>query len=185
MTTIGDMTWDGNIRRATADDAAACAAIYAPYVTDTAITFETESPTAAEMARRIEAANQRHAWLVLEVDGTIVGYAYGTEHRTRAAYRWACDASIYLQADRRRTGGGRALYTALLAILAARGYRRVMGGVTQPNEASMGLHRSFGFTDVGTYRSVGWKLGAWHDVTWLQLELAPDEERAAAPGELR
>lgn len=179
------MSWDGNIRPATADDAAACAAIYAPYVTDTTITFETEPPTAEEMARRIEAANRHHAWLVLEVDGEVAGYAYGTQHRTRAAYRWACDASIYLQMGRRRTGAGRALYAALLPILAARGYHRVMGGVTQPNEASIGLHRSFGFTDVGTYRRVGWKLGAWHDVTWLQLDLTPDEEDTAAPLELR
>ncbi|GAA1406330.1 GNAT family N-acetyltransferase [Catellatospora coxensis] len=178
------MSGNGNIRRATADDAAACAAIYAPYVTDTTITFETEPPTAAEMACRIEAANERHAWLVLEVDGEVVGYAYGTEHRTRAAYRWACDASIYLQPGRRRTGAGRALYAALLPILAARGYRRVMGGVTQPNEASMGLHHSFGFTDVGTYHKVGWKLGAWHDVTWLQLDLTPDEDPTAPPAEL-
>ncbi|MFC7759067.1 GNAT family N-acetyltransferase [Catellatospora bangladeshensis] len=101
------MIGDGIIRRATADDAAACAAIYAPYVTDTTITFETEAPTVAEMARRIEAANERHAWLVLVVDGAVAGYAYGTEHRTRAAYRWACDASIYLHTGRRRTGAGR------------------------------------------------------------------------------
>ncbi|MFC7759043.1 arsinothricin resistance N-acetyltransferase ArsN1 family B [Catellatospora bangladeshensis] len=179
------MSGDGNIRRATADDAAACAAIYAPYVTDTAITFETEPPTVAEMGRRIAAANRHHAWLVLEVDGTVVGYAYGTEHRTRAAYRWACDSSIYLHTGRRRTGGGRALYAALLPALAARGYRRVMGGVTQPNEASMGLHHAFGYSEVGTYRKVGWKLGSWHDVTWLQLDLAPGEDRTTPPAEPR
>ncbi|MFB9238738.1 GNAT family N-acetyltransferase [Plantactinospora siamensis] len=179
------MIEEGNIRRATAGDAAACAAIYAPYVTDTAITFETDPPSPALLAGRIEAANRRHAWLVMEVDGAVIGYAYGTEHRSRAAYRWACDSSIYLQAGRRRTGAGRALYGALLATLAARGFRRVLAGVALPNEASMGLHRSLGYRDVGTYRRIGWKLGAWHDVTWLQLDLAPDEDSVIPPAEPR
>lgn len=117
--------------------------------------------------------------------GRVVGFAYGTEHRSRAAYRWACDVSIYLEVGRRRTGAGRALYSALLPLLAERGYRRVLVGITQPNEASMGLHRALGSTDVGTYRRIGWKHGAWHDVTWLQLDLVPDEDRTTPPDEVR
>src|SRR5437763_7325160 len=103
------------VREATADDAAACAAIYAPYVIDTSVSFETRPPSAAEMAERIAAA---HLWLVLEEEGRVVGYAYATRFHARAAYRWACETSVYLEAGRRRTGGGRALYGALLPRLA-------------------------------------------------------------------
>ncbi|MBO0841982.1 MAG: N-acetyltransferase [Nocardioides sp.] len=173
------------IRPATPQDAAACAGIYASYVETTAITFETEVPTETEFAGRIEAALATHAWLVLEDSGSVVGYAYGTQHRTRAAYRWCTDVSVYLEPGRRRTGAGRALYEALLPALRERGYRRAMAGIALPNEASLGLHRSFGFTDVGVYRRAGWKLGRWHDVAWLQLDLAPDEDPTAPPEEIR
>ncbi|TQL69485.1 phosphinothricin acetyltransferase [Nocardioides albertanoniae] len=168
-------TPDRRIRPATADDAAACARIYAPYVENTVVSFETEPPSPEEMARRIEAATAEHAWLVLEVDAAngseVIGYAYATQHRTRAAYRWACDVSIYLDQDRRGEGAGAALYTALFRALAERGYRRALAGIAIPNEASLGIHRSFGFTEVGTYRRIGWKFDAWHDVTWLQFDL--------------
>lgn len=163
------------IRPATTDDAAACARIYAPYVTDTLVSFETEPPSAEEMARRIEASLAEHAWLVLETEGEtgpeVIGYAYATQHRTRAAYRWACDVSIYLDQERRGKGAGKALYAALLPILKERGFRRALAGIALPNEASIGIHRSFGFTDVGTYRNIGWKFDAWHDVAWMQLDL--------------
>jgi phosphinothricin acetyltransferase len=163
------------IRSATTSDATACARIYEPYVRSTVVSFETEPPTAEEMARRIESSLAEHAWLVLETDGAtgpeVVGYAYATQHRTRAAYRWACDVSIYLDRDRRGNGAGKALYAALLPILRERGYRRALAGIALPNEASIGLHRSFGFTDVGIYRRIGWKLDAWHDVAWMQLDL--------------
>lgn len=172
MSTIVPM----RVREASARDAAACAAVYAPYVTDTAITFETDPPATAAMAARIDAANDTHTWLVLEVDGQVVGYAYGCPHKDRPAYRWTCEVSVYLEQDRRRTGGGRLLYETLFARLADRGYRLALAGVTLPNEASAGLHRALGFEPVGTYRRVGWKLGAWHDVSWLQRELATDGE---------
>jgi len=163
------------IRDATAADAAACAAIYAPYVTDTAISFEAEPPAADEMARRIAAAQEEHAWLVLEDGGRVVGFAYGSRHRERAAYRWACDVSVYLESGRRRTGGGRALYEALLARLAERGFRMALAGMTLPNEASAGLHRAMGFEPVGVYRRIGFKHGAWHDVAWVQRALGDGE----------
>jgi phosphinothricin acetyltransferase len=161
-----------DVRDATAADAEACAAIYAPYVTDTPITFETEVPTAQEMARRIAVAAERHAWLVLEDEGRVVGYAYGGLYKERPAYRWACEVSVYVVAGRRRTGAGRALYEALLARLAARGYRVAVAGMTLPNDASVGLHRAMGFEPAGTYRRIGYKHGAWHDVAWAQRSLA-------------
>ena len=171
------------VRPATLDDAEACAAIYAPYVLDTAISFETEPPGAAEMAARIERACVRHAWLVLEHDGRVVGYAYGGSFKDRAAYRWACEVSVYLEPGRRRTGAGRMLYSALLERLRERGYRTVMGGMTLPNEASEGLHRAMGFEPVGVHRRIGYKHGAWHDVAWTQLMLVPEsDEPPAEPG---
>ncbi|MBB4685817.1 GNAT family N-acetyltransferase [Amycolatopsis jiangsuensis] len=168
------------IRPAEERDAAACAAIYAPYVRDTTITFEAEPPTPAEMAARIAKASRTHAWLVLEVDEQVAGYAYGVPFKERAAYRWSCEVSVYLELGRRRTGGGRALYEALFARLAERGFRTAVAGMTLPNEPSIGLHRALGFEPVGTYRRIGWKHGAWRDVAWAQRELAPATTEAPA-----
>jgi phosphinothricin acetyltransferase len=169
------------IRDASGQDAEACAALYAPYVTDTAITFETDPPQPAEMAERIAAATRTHAWVVLADRGRVVGYAYGGPYKSRAAYRWSCEVSIYLEHGRRRTGGGRALYDALFARLAQRGYRTLVAGMTLPNDASVGLHRAMGFEPVGTYRRIGWKNGAWHDVAWVQRSLATGQD---PPGEV-
>jgi L-amino acid N-acyltransferase YncA len=156
------------VRQATPGDAVACAAIYAPYVTDTAISFETEPPSADEMAARIAGAIE---WLVLE-DDRVAGYAYASPFHARAAYRWACEVSVYLEKGRRRTGAGRALYEPLLATLTERGFRVAVAGMTLPNPASEGLHRALGFEPVGTYRRIGYKFGAWHDVAWTQRMLA-------------
>lgn len=172
------------VRTATLDDAAACAAIYAPYVTETATSFEATPPSPDELARRIAAALDSHAWLVAEVDGAVTGYAYGSPFRAREAYRWSCETSVYLRMGLRRTGTGRALYAALLDALAARGYRRAFAGVTLPNDASVGLHRALGFADAGVLRRVGWKAGRWHDVAWFQRSLGPAGEDAP-PAPLR
>jgi L-amino acid N-acyltransferase YncA len=171
------------IRDATSADAEACAAIYAPYVTDTAITFETEVPSVATMARRIAAAAATHAWLVAEDGGRVIGYAYGGPYKERPAYRWSCEVSVYVDRDRVRAGAGRALYEALLERLAARGYRMAVAGMTLPNEASVGLHRAMGFEPVGTYRRIGYKHDAWHDVAWTQRPLASDASDDGPPSE--
>lgn len=159
------------VRDAAPQDAEACAEIYAPYVIDTAISLEIDPPPAAGMAARIAAAQREHAWLVLTDAGRVVGYAYGGPYKSRAAYRWSCEVSVYLERGHHRRGGGRALYTALFAHLAERGYRTAVAGLTLPNEASAGLHRALGFEPVGVYRRIGWKHGAWHDVAWLQRDL--------------
>ena len=171
------------VRVATEGDAAACAAIYAPYVTDTAITFETEPPTVEQMAARIATAERTHAWLVLEdlEAGRVVGYAYAGPFKARPAYRWSCEVSIYLEIGRRRTGGGRLLYEALFPRLVERGYRTAVAGMTLPNEASAGLHRAVGFEPVGTHWRIGWKHGRWHDVTWMQRTLAEAADPPAEP----
>ncbi|HWD07102.1 MAG TPA: GNAT family N-acetyltransferase [Amycolatopsis sp.] len=168
------------IRDAEERDAAACAEIYAPYVRDTTITFELEPPTPAEMAERIARAAKTHAWLVLEDDDRVAGYAYGSPYKERAAYRWACEVSVYLELGRRRTGAGRKLYEALFARLAERGFRTAVAGMTLPNDPSVGLHRALGFEPIGTYRRIGWKHGAWRDVAWAQRPLVPDSDEAPA-----
>ena len=168
------------VRDATPDDAAACAAIYAPYVRETAITFETEPPDAVEFARRIAAATARYAWLVLEDDRRVTGYAYGGAFNARAACRYACEVSVYLERGLRLSGGGRALYSALFPRLAERGYHVAAAGMALPNDASVGLHRALGFAPVGTFRGVGWKLGRWHDVAWTQRDLGGVGEPTSA-----
>jgi L-amino acid N-acyltransferase YncA len=139
-------------------------------VTETATSFEEAVPGPEEMARRIRAAKE---WLVAEEAGTLVGFAYASEHRARAAYRWAVDVTAYVDSGHRRRGIARQLYATLFERLRVRGYRIACAGVAMPNDASVGLHRAMGFEEVGTYRGIGWKLGRWHDVIWLQLELAP------------
>ena len=169
------------IRDATADDAAACASIYAPYVLETAVSFELEPPTVAEVAERIASAQARHAWLVLEEDGRVVGYAYANRFSARPAYRWSVEVSIYVERGRQRAGGGRRLYEALLERLAERGYRRAMAGMSLPNEASIAFHQALGFTLVGVYEGVGWKHGAWRDVVWMQRTIADGDDPPGEP----
>ncbi|HEX5592985.1 MAG TPA: GNAT family N-acetyltransferase [Solirubrobacterales bacterium] len=154
-------------------DAAACAAIYAPHVEDSPVSFEERAPDAAEMAARIERYGASHAWLVAEREGEVVGYAYATTFNERPAYRWSAFVSVYIAEDARREGVGRALYQALFDRLRERGLRMACAGITLPNEASVGLHEGFGFEPVGVNREIGWKQGAWHDVGWYQLELSP------------
>jgi phosphinothricin acetyltransferase len=150
-----------------ARDGTACAAIYAPYVADTVITFELDPPTADDMSARIARYGASHAWLVAEVGGAVAGYAYASPHRDRAAYQTSCDVGIYCRMNARGMGLGRALYGALLPILAAK-YHAAFAGIALPNDASVRLHEAFGFTPLGIYREVGWKLGQWRDVGWWQ-----------------
>lgn len=152
-------------------DGAACAAIYAPSVTDSSTSFEDVPPDAAEFARRIGTISARYPWLVAEVDGVVAGYAYASPHRERAAYRWAAESAVYVGADHRGRGVGRRLYTVLFDLLARQGIRTVCAGVTLPNDASVALHEGCGFAPVGVYRRIGYKHGRWHDVGWWQLEL--------------
>ena len=170
------------IRAATAADAAAIAAVYRPYVTDSAISFESEPPRAGEMAGRM-AAEPRMPWLVAERAGAVVGYAYASAHRERAAYRWAADVSVYLAETERGRGTGRSLYARLFAALRALGYVAAYAGIALPNPASVGLHESMGFRPVGVYRQVGYKFGRWHDVGWWQLALV--DPLPAEPAEPR
>lgn len=176
---------DLTIRPATADDAAGCADIYGFYVRHTHVSFESEPPDPEEMARRIASYSARHAFLVAEgtVGRDVVGFAYAAPYSPREAYRWSAETSVYLEAGRRRTGAGRALYEALFERLAERGYRRLVAGLALPNDASLGLHVALGFEVVGTLRGIGWKHGRWHDVMRLQKDLAPHLDDVPPVGE--
>ncbi|MBS1846280.1 MAG: N-acetyltransferase [Actinobacteria bacterium] len=164
-----------------ARDAAACAAIYAPNVESTPISFELVPPDATEFARRIEKYSETHQFLVAEDDGEVVGFAYACRWRERHAYDWSVEVSVYVDGARHGRGIGRALYAELLDRLRAQGFRIAVAGVTLPNPASTALHESMGFEPIGALRDIGWKEGAWHDVGYWQLDLAPDAENPPSP----
>jgi L-amino acid N-acyltransferase YncA len=164
-----------NIRSAGVDDGAAIAAIYRPYVLDTAISFEEEPPSPAEMGERIVATLAAYPFLAFERRGEVLGYAYGGPHRARPAYRWSVDVTVYVAPDARRCGVGRALYIELLGQLARQGFHSAYAGIALPNAASVGLHEAMGFRHLGTYQEVGFKFGRWRDVG-----VAPCAERRRA-----
>ena len=147
-----------HVRQITMGDAPAVQVIYAPYVTATTISFEEVPP----------AILPRYPYLVAEVDGRVVGYAYASEHRARAAYRTSVDVAVYVAPGAQRRGVARSLYSRLLADAASLGYHAAFAGIALPNEASVGLHETMGFEPVGIYREVGRKFDAWHDVGWWQ-----------------
>jgi L-amino acid N-acyltransferase YncA len=159
---------DMSIRPATAADAAAVQMIYAPIVEQTAISFEETPPTMADMVRRIADYSASHGFLVAERGGELVGYAYGSPHRARAAYRRSAEVSAYVAEDARRMGVGRALYAELLAILKQKGFHAAFAGIALPNPGSIALHQAVGFTAIGVFHQVGFKFGKWHDVSWWE-----------------
>ena len=154
------------IRAARAADAPALREIYRPYVETTIVSFELEVPTLEEFQRRMAVALQGWAWLVAEVDGEIAGYAYGSAHRARPAYRTAVETTAYVVARYQRRDIARGLYTRLLARLCESGYESAFAGIALPNDASEGFHRGLGFAPIGVFPRVGRKFGAWHDVAW-------------------
>ena len=173
----------GGVRSASPVDAAACVAIYRPYVENTVISWEIDVPSVDEMASRIASAQEAHEWLVLEQDDQVIAFAYGHPLNRLPSQQWSVETGIYVSRDHHRGGRGRTLYAEVLRRLAERGYRRAFAGITQPNDASIGLHRSFGFQDAGVHRRVLWKHGGWHDVAWLQLDLqgAADQDEPPDP----
>ncbi|MDB5689613.1 MAG: acetyltransferase [Sphingomonas bacterium] len=168
------------IRPVRGDDAAAIAAIYAPYVTDSVISFELEAPDAQTIRGRIEKVTAAYPWIVAMSGGRVAGYAYGGLYRERAAYRWTVETTVYVDMACARQGIGRALYAALLEELARRGFVTALGVIALPNAPSVALHEALGFTHAGTQAGVGYKFGGWHDIGIWQRDLAP---RLPAPPE--
>jgi L-amino acid N-acyltransferase YncA len=170
------------VRLATPADGATLAAIYAPYVRGTVISFELRPPDADELAARIARTIERTPWLVVEVDGVARGYAYAGRFRDRPAYDWSAESGVYVDDASRGLGLGRTLMASLIAVLRLQGFRLLVAGVTPPNPASVALHLALGFRRVGTFQGVGHKFGAWHGVEFFELDLAPRPDgEAAAP----
>lgn len=170
------------IRFATPADAKALLDIYAPYILNTSISFEYEVPSVAEFAGRIDAIHQQQLpYLVAELDGRVLGYAYASRHRERMAYQWSVDTSVYIHPDGHRKGIARSLYTRLFELLRRQGYYNAYAGITLPNLASENLHCNMGFELVGVYANVGYKMGAWHEVAWFQLALQPHQLNPTPP----
>jgi phosphinothricin acetyltransferase len=170
------------IRSVERSDARAIRDIYAPFVSESATSFEIEPPDVAAMERRILELGEQFPWLVYEAGGEVLGYAYASPHRAaRKAYQWCTEVSIYIHAEARRRGIGRALYGSLFDLLRRQGYVNAYAGITLPNPGSLRLHESLGFRPIGVYPRIGFKFGAWHDVIWLQLRLQETEAPVAEP----
>lgn len=168
---INDGKGQMHLHIADAAEAPAIAAIYAPFVTDTIVSFEKAPPSADEMRQRIESSIERFPWLVCVRGKVVLGYAYASAYRSREAYQWSAECSVYVDPPHQGHGIGRALYASLFAVLAAQGYRNVYAGVALPNPASESFHRTCGFEPIGVYRKVGYKNGRWHDVAWSALRI--------------
>ena len=160
-----------NIRFATPSDAATLLAIYAPYVENTAITFEYEVPTIEDFANRIEKTLEKYPYLVAEEDGLILGYAYASTYYARAAYDWAVELSVYVSQDARGKRVGSRLYDELEDLLEQMGYMHFLACISLPNEASLALHRKRGYQQVAHFPKIGYKFERWHDIVWLQKSL--------------
>jgi L-amino acid N-acyltransferase YncA len=174
MTTANQL----EVRIARESDAVAIAAIYAPIVTETAISFETTAPSIEEMAERVRSTLRTHPFLVADRSGEVAGYAYAGAHRTRAAYQWSTDVTVYVAAHARRQGVARRLYGDLLAILEAQGFHAAFAGIALPNDPSVAIHEAVGFEPLGVYREVGFKLDRWHDVGWWRRGLSASKPPA-------
>ncbi|MCB9234686.1 MAG: N-acetyltransferase [Bacteroidia bacterium] len=167
------------IRLATEKDAAAIREIYAPFITDSCVSFEMEIPDLPEIESRIRKVNQQGVWLICEMENQVAGYAYAGEHRARAAYNWAREVSVYLRPAFESRGVAAALYTSLFSICNLRGFSNYLAGITLPNPKSLRFHQKMGFQPVGTYHNIGYKFGQWHDVIWLELFLGKTNEAPA------
>lgn len=177
-----------SLRLARPDDADGVRDIYAPFVAETAVSFEESVPGVDAIADRIESTVEQYPWLVCVAEDaeshddpeSILGYAYAGAHRNRAAYRWSVDTSVYVAESARRQNVATGLYTALFEVLRAQNYVNAYAGTTLPNPGSVGFHTAMGFEPVGTYEAVGYKDGEWHDVQWLVRRL---RNRPANPEE--
>jgi phosphinothricin acetyltransferase len=169
------------IRAARAADAAAIAAIYAPYVTGSAVSFETEPPDVAEIGRRMAEAGDLYPWFVACEGEAVLGYAYAAAFRTRPAYRFSVETTVYVSGKAQRRGVGAGLYAVLLPVLEAQGFVQAIAAITLPNPASMNLHERFGFRRIGAYEEVGFKRGGWHSVGLWQRALSPLSTRPEEP----
>ena len=170
------------LRWVTPEDAAALADIYAPYVRDTAVTFEYDPPAAEEFRRRICHTLERYPYFAAEADGRVVGYAYAGPFHARAAYDWDAELSIYVARDCRGRGVGRTLYTVLEQALRDMNIRNLYACIAAPRQEdeyltldSVRFHSHMGYTTVGTFHHCGFKFGRWYDMVWMEKLIAPHD----------
>jgi phosphinothricin acetyltransferase len=163
----------GGVRVATPADARAIAAIYAPYVLETAISFEEVPPEHTEMAARMVSILETYPYLLFDDGDRVLGYAYGSQHRSKPAYRWSVETTVYVDRQAHRTGIGRALYVELLELLTRQGFHVAFAGIVLPNDKSVGLHEAMGFSHLGTFAEIGFKFGALQDLGWWRRILSP------------
>jgi L-amino acid N-acyltransferase YncA len=159
------------IRPIQSRDIEICREIYSASVMGGIASFEVEAPTSQDFAGRVQKITAQYPWLVYEEQGKTLGYAYIDRFNPRAAYAWSVLCSVYIAPESQGRGIGKKLYEKLFPLAEKLGYRSVFAGITIPNEASVRLHESFGFRQAALYEKVGYKMGAWHDVGWWQLEL--------------
>lgn len=159
------------IRTATPDDAKAIADIYNYYVENTFVTFEEQSVTVQEMGQRIESKLKKYFFFVWEENGEILGYAYADEWKSRCAYKYTVESSVYLRQEAAGRGIGTKLYNMLIELLKEKGIHIVLAGIAIPNEASIALHEKLGFEKTGQLKEVGFKNDRWIDVGYWQLKL--------------
>lgn len=169
------------IRLAKTEDASSILEIYRPYVLETPISFETSAPSLEEMRRRLADTLAAFPWLVFEVENSVIGYAYAGPFKSRCAYSWSVESTVYVKKDCRGRGVGKKLYQELLKRLKDQGAVNAIGGISLPNEASVGLHESLGFRQVAQFKDVGFKLCKWWDVGYWQIQL----QKPAEPTPLR
>lgn len=161
----------GNIRVATKVDAAGMLEIYAPFILNSGITQETEVPSVEDFQQRIISNLEERPWLVCEMNNEIAGYAYAGKHRDRKGYQWCTETSVYISNKYYGFRIAKALYIALFDILKLQGYVNAYAAITLPNDRSVAFHKKFGFEYLTTYKKIGYKLGQWHDVGWMQYEI--------------
>lgn len=175
------MTDSLTIRLVHPEDYSGILDIYAPYIQHTAISFEYDVPSFDDFSRRIEEVIAFHPWLIAAIKDQIIGYAYAGKHRTRKAYQWSAESSVYIAADYHGRGIGKVLYQALFQVLRLQGIINVYAGITLPNIKSESFHTAMGFTPVGIYHAVGYKFEKWHDVLWMEMSLHHHTNLPPAP----
>ena len=170
-------------RLARPEDGPSLLSVYAPYVRETAISFELTPPSPDEFSARIAGCLRQFPWIVCEADGAAVGFAYAGSLKERAAYRWNAEFSLYLLPAYQHRGIGKALLETLLSLLRRQGYRYAYACITASNQNSIRLHELFGFSEVGRFPRAGYKRGRWHDVCWLAKPLLEDAALRDEPAE--
>ncbi|MHB8130152.1 MAG: GNAT family N-acetyltransferase [Mobilitalea sp.] len=170
-----------NIRMATSEDAPAILSIYEPYILNTAITFEYETVPVEDFQKRMEVVQRQFPWLVYEIEGKVVGYAYASRFKERAAFDWDCECSVYIAEGVQRKGIATQLYIELFELLQSLGYYNVYAFITYPHDSSIELHKKFGFREVGIFRKTGYKMGKWWDLIVMEKAIRDFEEQPLLP----